>query len=287
MASIQLNGTSFEWREKGSGPPVLFVHGSACDFRTWNNQIAPFSERYHTLVYSRRYHYPNTWKGDGSDYTVTLHAQDLEAFLKSFDTGPVNLVGSSYGAYIALLTALKNPDLVKSLVLGEPPVLPLLLSDSDNPLEVLKLLMTDFKTGKSFIRFGMKSMKPAQQAFRKGNVEEGVRLFTSGVLGEGGFEQMPAEEKATVMDNAPALQAELLGPGFPPFPKESIMKLIIPTLLVYGEGSPRFFHAISDKLSALLPVSEKVVIPDASHEIHGDNPHAYNEAVLEFLSRHN
>ena len=195
MASIQVNGGAFEWQEQGKGKPVLFVHGSVSDYRTWENQVAPFAKHYHVILYSRRYHYPNTWPGDGTDYTVTLHANDLEAVLKLLNLGPVNLVVSSYGAYISLLTALKNPGLVQSLVLGEPPILPLLISNPDNPLAVLSLLFRNFPAGKSFIKFGMKSMKPAQQAFRQGNLEAGVHLFANGVLGESGFEQLSLKKK--------------------------------------------------------------------------------------------
>jgi pimeloyl-ACP methyl ester carboxylesterase len=172
-------------------------------------------------------------------------------------------------------------------VLGEPPILPLLISNPDNLLAVLSLLFRNFPAGKSFIRFGMKSMKPAQQAFWQGDLEAGVHLFANGVLGESGFEQLPPQEKAAVMDNASALKAELLGPGFPEFPKAAAEKLNIPTLLVYGERSPYFFHAISDKLFRILPKVEKVIIPNASHRIHADNATVYNQKVLAFLARYN
>ena len=59
------------------------------------------------------------------------------------------------------------------------------------------------------------------------------------------------------------------------------------SLLTYSEKSPKFFHTISDKLSELLPNSQKVYIPDASHDMHAENPKVYNEKVMEFLIRHN
>lgn len=44
-------------------------------------------------------------------------AEDTEALIKHVDVGPVRLVGYSDGAVIALLTALRGPDLVSRLVL--------------------------------------------------------------------------------------------------------------------------------------------------------------------------
>jgi pimeloyl-ACP methyl ester carboxylesterase len=286
MAIINIDGTSIEYVEKGKGTPVIFVHGSLNDYRIWKDQMEPFSKQYRAIAYSRRYHYPNEWKKDGSDYSLNLHVNDLVEFIRALKLDKVHLAGSSYGAYTSLITAINNPGLVKSLVLGEPPVLPLLVSDPDSPLKILSLLFRDFTSAKIFMNFGLRYMKPAQKALKNSRLEEGVRLFANGALGEGGYDKLPEELKSTFMDNAPSLKVELLGEGFPPFPETEAGKLAIPALFVYGENSPKLFHAISDKLMKILPNSEKVVIPNASHLTHGQNPVVYNEKVLEFLSRH-
>ena len=288
MKTIQINNYPFSYIEDGGGSPVIFIHGSISDYRTWENQMEPFAKQFHVIAYSRRYHYPYTSAEVGSNYTVQQHSNDLADFIKDLNLGAVNLIGSSYGAYAGLITAIKNPDLVKTLVLGEPPVIPLLVSDVDNPFQALSLIVRDFSTGKSFLKFGIKSMNPAKKQLGKGNIKEGVRLFANGVLGEGGYEQLPEDAKANILDNATALKAELLGPGFPDeFPKEEAINLQVPTLLVYAEKSPKFFHSISDKLFKLLPNGQQIFIADASHDMHEENPEAYNEKVLEFLLKHN
>lgn len=288
MKTIQINNYPFSYIEDGGGSPVIFIHGSISDYRTWENQMEPFAKQFHVIAYSRRYHYPYTSSEFDSDYTVLQHSNDLANFIKDLNLGAVNLIGSSYGAYAGLETAIKNPDLVKTLVLGEPPVIPLLVSDVDNLFQALSLIVRDFSTGKSFLKFGIKFMNPAKKQLGKGNIKEGVRLFANGVLGEGGYEQLPEDVKASIMDNATALKAELLGPGFPDeFPKKEAIGLQVPTLLVYAEKSPKFFHSISDKLFKLLPNGQQVFIADASHDMHEENPEAYNEKVLEFLLKHN
>jgi len=288
MKTIQANNYNFSYVEDGEGPPVIFIHGSLDDYRCWENQMKPFARQFHVIAYSRRYHYPNHSADDYSDYTVSQHSKDLTAFIKALDAEAVNLIGSSYGGYAALLTAINHPGLVNSLVLGEPPVIPLLVSDVDNPLQALSLLLRDFSVGKSFLKFGMQAMDPAKKQLGKGNIKEGVRLFADGVFGKGAYEQLPGEVKAYIMDNAPALKAELLGPGFPHgFPKKEAIKMEIPTLLVYGGKTPKFFHSISDKLYKLLPNVQRLIIPDASHDMHVGKPEAYNEKVLEFLLHYN
>jgi pimeloyl-ACP methyl ester carboxylesterase len=287
MPAISINGSSFEYVEKGSGVPVVFVHGGISDYRIWEKQMEPFSQQYHIIAYSRRYHYPNPWQGDGSDYSISLHARDLAGFIRALGLDNVNLIGNSYGAYTALMTAINNPELVKTLVLNEPPVLTLLVSNPDNPFQILAVFMRDFSTGKSFMNFGLNHMKPATKALKNDEMEKGVRLFAEGALGNGEYEEIPDEVKAIFMDNAAALKAELLGPGFPQFPKDKARLLATPSLLVYGEHSPKFLCTISDLLLKILPHSEKVIIPNASHLTHRQNPNAYNRNALEFLSKYN
>lgn len=287
MKSIQANNYRFHYIEGGAGSPVIFVHGSINDYRTWQHQIEPFAEHFRVIAYSRRYHYPNNSKIDASDYTVTQHSDDLIAFMEVLNLAPVHIIGSSYGAYTGLIAAAKHPDRVKTLVMGEPPVIPLLISNMNNPLHILSLLVRDYSTGKSFLKFGLKAFSPAQKQLRKGNLEEGVRLFANGVLGEGGFKQLPEVGKEQMMDNGPALKAELLGPGFPEFSEEDISKLQTPTLLLYGKNSPLFFQSISDKLYDLLPNSQRSIFTNTSHDMHVENWKIYNQEVLDFLIQHN
>jgi pimeloyl-ACP methyl ester carboxylesterase len=288
MEAIIVNDYKFNYTKEGNGKPVMFVHGSLNDLRSWENQTKYFSKQYNVITYSRRYHYPNKAKEPISDYSVSVHSNDLVELIKSMDLDQVNLVGSSYGAYVALMASMQIPDRVKSLVLGEPPVISFLVSDVDNKLQALSLLIKDFQTGKSFIKLGVKGLNPAKEQFQKGNLTEGVRLFVNGVIGEGAFEELPEMIKSNLMDNSIALKAEMLGPGFPQeFPNDKAEKLQVPVLLVYGEKSLKFFHTISDKLEKLLPKSHKLKVSNASHDIHQDNPEYYNTKVREFIEEYN
>ncbi len=126
MPAIQLNGTQLEYIERGRGEPVILVHGTLGDYRSWQLQMDAFAEQYRVISYSRRYHYPNPCSGEEADYSATLHADDLEAFINGLGLGSAHIVGNSYGAYTGLFLAMRHPERVRSLVLGEPPVFPLL-----------------------------------------------------------------------------------------------------------------------------------------------------------------
>lgn len=288
MKTIQVNNYDFHYTEEGTGIPVIFIHGSVSDYRTWKHQIPFFSKQFRAIAYSRRRHHPSAGDDTKAEYTVQNHSKDLTAFIEALDLAPVHLVGSSYGAFTGMFAAMNHPHRVKSLVLCEPPVIPLLVSNPNNPLRVLSLIARDFSTGKSFLKFGMKAMFPAVKKLRRGDLEEGVRLFTNGVLGEGGFEKLPGDIQAKMMGNAEALKAELLGPEYPDFREKDAARLkTTPALFVCGEKTPKFFHSITDRLHKRLPGSELTVIPGVSHNMHEANPETFNQQVLDFLIKQN
>jgi pimeloyl-ACP methyl ester carboxylesterase len=286
MASVDVQGTSFEYVEGGSGEPLVFVHGSASDYRTWQAQLGECAKEFRVVAYSRRYHWPNAPIPEGTDYSMTGHVDDLQALLAARDAAPAHLVGHSYGAFLCLLLAMRAPQLARTLVLAEPPVLTLFVSNTPKPLEVLKLMATRPRTAAALLKFGAKGVAPAARAFRRGDPEAGLEIFGNAVFGRGGYQRLPASRRAQAQDNLTNVEAELLGPGFAPLEAEQVRRVWAPTLLVTGAHSIGFFHRLTDRLAELLPHAERVEIPGASHLMHEDNAPAFNAAVLSFLTRH-
>src|SRR6476619_8433235 len=103
---VEINGLTLHYIELVQGTPVVLVHGTLEDYRTWDGQLAAFSKGCRLISYSRRYHYPNEWKKDATDFSVNIHARDLAAFIEELKLPPpVHLIGHSYGAFIAFLVA--------------------------------------------------------------------------------------------------------------------------------------------------------------------------------------
>src|SRR5437762_12182088 len=109
---IEVNGTELHYIEQGEGDPLVFVHGGLGDFRTWRPQLGPFSARYHVVSYSRRSHYPNPLDEDFSGYSMDTYVADLAGLIEGLRLGQVRIVANSYGGYISLLLALRQPELV-------------------------------------------------------------------------------------------------------------------------------------------------------------------------------
>lgn len=285
MESIEIKDTSLAYVEHGRGDPLVLVHGSASDYRTWQGQHEALAGQFRVIAYSRRYHWPNVPIPAGVDYAMAEHVDDLEALLQALDAAPAHLVGHSYGAFLCLLLALRAPHLVRTLVLAEPPVITLFVSPTPKPLELLKLLATRPSTAVALLRFVATGVVPATRAFRKGDVDAGLRSFGNAVFGRGGYDRFSALRKEQVQDNRTNIRAELLGSGFAPLAADHVRRVAVPVLLVTGQRSIGLFHRLTDRLAELLPHAERVEIPEALHAMHEDNAPAYTDAVLSFLSR--
>ena len=287
MSQIEINGTKLEYIEQGAGQPMVFVHPSLSDKRTWAGQMEAFGAKYRTVVYSRRYARPNEDIPDGVDDDMTVHVEDLVSFMKALDLAPAHLIGNSFGAYMCLLVGRDHPEMVRTLTICEPPLMPLLgLGAPPSPSQMLGLLVRSPRTFIAVARMGSKAFQPAIKAFKKGNNEEGWQNFAVGILGGGRFNNVPEERKQQMRDNVKTLRAQLLGPEFPPFNEADGRRISVPTLLVTGEQSLAFFERIADRLQKCIPVVERQRIRGGSHLMFEDQPEAFNRVVLDFLSRH-
>jgi pimeloyl-ACP methyl ester carboxylesterase len=281
-----VNGAPLAYREQGEGEPVVFVHGSASDLRTWEQQLPALGVSYRAIAYSRRYARPNEDIEPHVDDQMLPHVQDLTAFLQVLGAEPAHLVGHSWGAFICLLTAVRYPQLVRSLVLGEPPVLTLFTSVPPRPSELLQLLVRRPRTALAILGFGVKAHAPAQNAFRHGDGEVALSRMSQGMLGSDTWERLSDERKQQARENLNTLRAQVLGAGFPPLRDDDVRGVAAPTLLVSGERSPAYPLRLIDRLEQLLPHAERVWIAGASHLMHEENAAEFNQAILGFLADH-
>lgn len=276
LKTVAVNGASLHYLEQGQGTPVVFVHPGYSDYRTWRKQTFAFSKDYRVIAYSRRYNFPNDTPVDSTSMFSTLHVDDLITLIESLDTGPVHLVGHSAGGWIALQAAIKRPELVKTLILGEPAITDFYSSD---PLGELHL--------KEFIGGLMQS----NEAYRNNDDEKAVKIFFGIVMGKDDyFETLSAEDRDIIMDNVAESKAAALVKtpkgDTPPVTCRILQELSIPVLLVCGEDSPEFVAYMQDKVEPCLQIKERITLPNTSHGLHYESPDTFNNAVLQFMKKY-
>jgi pimeloyl-ACP methyl ester carboxylesterase len=230
----------------GSGPRVVFVHGSVANgSTTWSEQI-PLASRY-TLVIVNRPGYPPGAPLECLDFEE--QANEIADIIELGD----HLVGHSYGGVISLCAAGQRPELLGSLTVCEPPAFGVARG---NPAveEFLARFPEAPRDPRGYLEFflplvgsGMKLPDPLPP-----DLEAGARA----ALGE----RPPHEADIPLAVLAAA-----------PFPK-----------LIVSGAHHAAFDAVCDVLEERLG-AERAVLPGAGHSI--PRAPGFNERLEEFLLR--
>ena len=270
---IRVNGIELHYIEQGQGEPLILLHGGQGDYRSWEPQMKVLSPQFRVISYSRRYHYPNNNPLTANYHSAYTEADDLAALIRKLRLGRVHLIGTSIGAFTALALAVNHPEMVRSLVLAEPPVHEW-VKDSPNGAAAYQEFMTTI-------------WEPATEAFKTGDDQGAMRILVDGLGGKGRFDKLPPEARAAAMQNSRFFKANTLSSDpFPNLSKDKVRRLRIPVLIITGENTITIHKLVNEELARLLPKAEQATIPKAGHFSPRENPQAFNEAVLKFFANH-
>ena len=268
VRALPVNGYEMAYVERGSGEPVILVHGTVSDYRYFRGQMEPFSERYRTIALSLRHSYPERWDGKSDTLTMRQHVLDLAGFIRALNAGKVHLVGHSRGGQVALQMASRHPELLKSLVLADPAPMTAFLSGTPPAMAALE-------RRRMFVSAAMDHLQ-------RGDTDAGLESFVDGVTRPGGWKNLPDANQQGVRDNTWTIKS-LLTDANEPLTCEQVMRISVPVLLVSGENSPDEYRHMQDALQPCLPRTERAIIPKAGHVMNVANPQAFNAMLLEFF----
>ena len=114
--SAELSSGVIGWREIGSGPPLLFLHGLGGTRGSWNPQLAHFGSSHRCIAWDM----PGYGASMGeSPLTYERIAARLVELLDHLQIDQADLVGLSFGGMHVLHTALNYPSRVGRLVLAD------------------------------------------------------------------------------------------------------------------------------------------------------------------------
>ncbi len=268
---VEINGAELTWREEGIGVPVVMLNGMLGDYRGWHRQVDALSSKYHAIALSQRYYPPNKWPDEGDGFGPAAHVADLAALLRQLSLPPVHLIGHSYGGGVAARLAEEHPELVRTLVLGEPGLQNLAL---DHP--AMPGLLNEFA----------ELRKASREAWQKGDNAGAVEAELVAAFDRKAFDRIKAEHFAFLLDSAPIIGAASRMKPPPPFSLEMAHRLTMPVLIIEGARTKQLFSITCARLMQCLPNVERALLPDTSHALHLESPQPFNEAVLRFFGRH-
>ena len=252
------DGTQIAYRRSGEGPPLVLVHGTAANHGRWSPILPALEERFTIYAIDRR---GRGGSGDGPGYAVYREFEDVAAVIDSIGE-PVNLLGHSYGALLALEAALLTGN-IRKLVLYDPGIeaagQEIYLHEVIERLEAL---------------------------LGAGNRDEVVATTMREVAG------LPPET-VEHLRSLPVWQTRVAAAHTIPrelrvvkaysFDPERFRGLRVPTLLLSGGASPAALRKATEAADEALPDSRIVVMPGQGHAAMDTGTDLFTAEVLRFL----
>jgi esterase len=265
MQTLRVNGYDMAYLDVGRGPPLVCVHGTLGDFRTWYSVLGPLSKKHRVIAVSLRHFYPEHWDGVGDDYRMAQHVADVIAFIEQVNPKPVDLMGHSRGGHISFRIAQQRPDLLRKLILAEPG------GDLDASLD---------PTAPPSI---LTRMAEYSERVRAGDIDGTLRSFVDGIDGEGRWARLPAVAKQQLRDNASTLLGQV-HEDRKPFSKSDAEAIRTPTLFIGGAETKGSLAAVHRALARHVADAKTALIEDGRHWMFEQAPEEYCEVVEAFLA---
>ncbi|MFQ6553992.1 alpha/beta fold hydrolase [Aestuariibius insulae] len=225
---------------------TAYIHCSLASGGIWKPLIEALQHPAPVLV-----ELPGHGQAPDWDQDMDYHDQAVDLALSCLPSEPVDIVGHSFGATVALRLALDWPERVQSLILIEPVFFAAAREAGDPAYEAHR-----------------QAFQPFLEAIENGNQAAAAREFTEIWGGGAPWNSLPDAQKKYFADRihlipagAPAIEedrAGLLADG-------RLEALAIPVTLIEGERSPAVIPAIHAELARRLPRADRLTIKGAGH----------------------
>ncbi len=270
---IEINGLIVHTKTMGQGEPVfVLLHGFGASLFTWHAVMDPFSQVGTVIAYDRPAfgltERPMSWTGE-NPYSPQAGVDLLLGLLDHFDVQKAILVGNSAGGTVSMQFYLQHPERVQALILVDPAVYaggggpswlrPLYNSPEMNHLGPLIV--------RSIQRSGIDLIKKA--------------WFDPSKISP---ETMAGYTKPLRADNWDRALWFLNAASQPSGLPTHLENFNLPVLVISGEADKIIPTADTVRLAGSLPNASLVIIPQAGHVPHEEQPVAFMLAVNEFVN---
>src|ERR1700680_1226052 len=118
MPRIAVRGAGLHYEEHGAGPEtVVFAHGLLWSGSLFDRQVEALAPRYRCVTFDFRGHGRSEVTADG--YDMDSLAADAAPLIEALGWAPCHFVGLSMGGFVGMRLAIRQPRLLRSLILLE------------------------------------------------------------------------------------------------------------------------------------------------------------------------
>lgn len=258
MQKKKINGIDLCYKDQGSGPALVFIHGLGENAASWDAQIDFFSQTFRTITPDLRGH---AQSGDGDQFiTMSLMAEDIIALLQSLDIEKAHFVGLSMGGLLCQEIAKTHRSMILTMTLADAAgFYPEEMSGPGLEVRLNRIDTLPMQELGELIAIAACRPDPDPEVFEKAR-----KMFQAN-------RQAPYRQAtySTLKADYRDVHAAMAD---------------IPVLILVGELDKTTPLAFAQYLNVHLQNSKLQIIPNAAHMSKMENPQAFNRALLEFLT---
>jgi pimeloyl-ACP methyl ester carboxylesterase len=274
MPEIALEQGTIHYRDEGSGPPVVFVHGALVDGSLWAPVVERLAGRARCIVPDMPLgSHPVPMRPD-ADLSPTGLARLIGGLLEALDLRDVTLVGNDTGGALCQLVATRHPERVGRLVLTD-------CDAFDNfPPKAFRTLVLAART--RTLTAAMQPMRlraPRRLPFAYGWLTK--HRAPDAVLD--GWVRPFLSSRGVRRDARRFLAA--LDPDVLVDTTARLAEFHKPVLLAWAREDPFFPVEHAHRLAAIFPDARVVELEDARAFVSQDQPERVAELIGEFVPR--
>lgn len=252
----------------GTGVPLVLVHGSWGSHHNWDPAVPGLAEHFRVVSYDRRGHSDSERLPGQGHFSEDV--ADLAALIEQLDLEPCWVVGNSSGAALTLQLAAARPEVLRGIIVHEPPLFGLLV-----PGEAAAIAVADIVSG---------PLAEVARRIAAGDHAGAAEQFVEQVaLGPGTWRRLPEAMRATMTANAPTYLDELSDAESLVVDEARLARYGGPALLTSGDQSPPVFKPIGRRIAQLLPQTTQMTYAQAGHIPHVTHSDEYVAALVAFI----
>ena len=259
---MQVNGVAIAYEDKGTGPPIVFLHAFPLNRTMWAPQETVLSRRFRTISIDLR----GLGESDAPfwRYSMEQYVRDVKAVLAGLSIEKALFVGLSIGGYLEFELVRKFPEVVSGLVLADT------RAEADKPEQIqwrFNLAQRTAAAGPAAVIEEMlpKLLAPSRYA-RDLDLVAKVRAMLS-------------------VAPVPGIIGALTAMAERPDSTNLLPAIAIPALVVVGADDVLTPKADAERIANGSPSADLVVIPDAGHLSNLEQPDRFTAAVENFATQ--
>ena len=275
MSTFQHDGVSLAYDESGATGhvSVVLLHGLSSARSTWRPLVPELTARHRVFTLDHRGHGESSHAPD--TYVMDHYGRDAVAFCEDVVREPAVLVGHSLGGVVAFYVAQQRPDLVRGVLLEDPP---LYLGDADEPSGVAAF----FPAVRQMLRTMREQKAPITEYLR--TLEAAPALSGAGSMAdalgrEGAMAFAEAWSRLDPEVFTPAIDGGALSGVDPSKPLEC------PAVVLRADPArgAAFTEHDEERFLAANTHASVVLAEGASHAIHDEQPDLVRRELTRFL----